>query len=104
LANDRLKVNERDGFATYHLALYEAMLGQRGPALDHLDKALRLLNSDSELLFNAGKIHAQLGQPETALNFLQKSLASGYSVPFVRDDPMFKDLAGNVQFQKLVSR
>jgi tetratricopeptide (TPR) repeat protein len=103
LAGDRLKVNSRDGFAIYHLALYQAMLGQQDPALNHLEEASRLLHGDSELLFNAAKIYMQLRRPEAALAYLQKSLAAGYSVPFVRDDPMFRNLASNVQFQRLVS-
>lgn len=103
LAGDRLKVNGRDGFAIYHLALYQAMLGQQDSAFRHLEEASRLLHGDSELLFNAAKIYMQLRRPEAALAYLQKSLAAGYSVPFVRDDPMFRNLASNVQFQRLVS-
>jgi tetratricopeptide (TPR) repeat protein len=104
LAEERLKVNGRDGFAVYHLAFYEAMLGQSVPALGHLQQASHLLDGDSELLFHAAKIHQRFGQPEAALTFLQKALSAGYSVPFVRDDPMFKNLANNVQFQRLVSK
>jgi serine/threonine protein kinase/tetratricopeptide (TPR) repeat protein len=104
LAKDRLQVNQRDAFAMYHLALYEAMLQQQKLALEYLQRALQLLDGDSELLFNAAKIHARLGQPDTAMTFLQKSVAVGYSVPFVRDDPMFKNLANNVQFHKLVGK
>jgi eukaryotic-like serine/threonine-protein kinase len=104
LAKERLHLNGHDAFAMYHLALYEAMLQQRQGSLDHLQRAEQLLNGDSELLFNAAKIHAQLGQVDSALNFLEKSVAAGYSVPFVRDDPMFKNLESNVQFKKLVGK
>ncbi len=104
LAKDRLQINQRDAFAMYHLALYQAMLNQQKPALEYLQHARELLDSDSELLFNAAKIYVRLGQPDVAMNFLQKSVAAGYSVPCVRDDPMFKTLANNVQFQSIVGK
>ncbi len=104
LARARLQVNAQDAFAMYHLALYEAMLHDNQASLEHLRRALERLNRDSELFFNAAKIHVQLGNADAALQFLEKAVAAGYSVPFVRDDPMFKDLATNVQFKKLVGK
>jgi predicted Zn-dependent protease len=80
------------------------MLNQQKPALEYLQHARELLDSDSELLFNAAKIYVRLRQPDVAMNFLQKSVAAGYSVPCVRDDPMFKTLANNVQFQSIVGK
>jgi tetratricopeptide (TPR) repeat protein len=95
-------MNPRDVDATYEIAFCDALLQQRAPALDHLNRALAISPGDPELLFTAGKIYVLLGEPERGLNFLNKALQAHYSSNFIRDDPAFKSLANNVQFQKLV--
>ncbi|MGE5735703.1 MAG: protein kinase domain-containing protein [Acidobacteriota bacterium] len=102
LANERLAMNPRDVDAIYEIAFCDALLQQRAPALDHLNRALAISPGDPELLFTAGKIYVLLGEPERGLNFLNKALQAHYSSNFIRDDPAFKSLANNVQFQKLV--
>jgi eukaryotic-like serine/threonine-protein kinase len=103
-AKDRIKVNPRDLSALHYLALYEAMLGHNTEALSYLERALQLSSNDPELLFNAAKIYSRLGKEEMALTFVEKAVAAGYSIFFVRDDPMFRNLASNVRFHKLTSK
>jgi tetratricopeptide (TPR) repeat protein len=102
LANERLGVNARDVDALYEIALCDAMLQQSAPALDYLRRALKISSEDPELLFTAGKIYVLLGKPDVGLAFLQRAVQTQYSKFFIRDDPAFKTLANNVQFQKLV--
>ena len=102
LANERLSVNPRETDALYELALCYAMLQQSGPAINYLRRALDVSSPDPELLFTASKVYALLGNPQEAITFLQKAVRAGYSRPFIRDDPTFKRLANNVQFQTLV--
>jgi serine/threonine-protein kinase len=102
-AKDREKVNPRDLTALHYLALYQAMLGHENDAVRYLDRALRISHTDPELLFNAAKVYARLGRTEMALSFIQQASAAGYSRFFIRDDPMFRTLATNVQFQKLIT-
>jgi eukaryotic-like serine/threonine-protein kinase len=102
LANERLGVNPRQTDAMYEIALSYAMLRQSGPALNYLKRALQTSSDDPELLFTAGKIYSLLGEPEAAMDFLEKAVQSRYPVHWIRDDPAFKTLANNVQFQKLV--
>ena len=103
LAEGQLHVNPRDVAVLYHLALYHAMLQQKQPALQYLQQAMQLNSGDIELLFTAAKIHAQLGEAEPALSALEKAARAGYSKYVIRADPAFKNLASNVQFQKLVA-
>jgi tetratricopeptide (TPR) repeat protein/tRNA A-37 threonylcarbamoyl transferase component Bud32 len=102
LAKERLAVNARDVDAMYEIAVCYAMLQQNGPALDFLKRALKTASDDPELLFTAGKVYVLLGKPEQGLSFLTKAVNAQYSKFVIRDDPAFKSLASNVQFQRLV--
>jgi serine/threonine protein kinase/tetratricopeptide (TPR) repeat protein len=102
LAKERLAVNPRDVDAIYETAYCYAMLGKSAPAQEYLNRAFKISSDDPELLFTAGKVYVLLGKADLAVNFLQKALQARYSPTFVRDDPAFKTLANNVQFQKLV--
>ena len=104
LGQQRLRVNPRETEALEYLALYSAMLGQRDIALGYLQRALKVAPQDADVRFNAAKTYAQLGNPAEAMQFLNEAVKGGYSGFFVRDDPIFKDLANNVQFQKLVKQ
>jgi serine/threonine-protein kinase len=102
LAHSRLTVNNRDASALYHLALFHAMLQQRTPSLSYLEKALQVAPNDAELQFTAAKVYAQLGMKTQAIDSAEKAIKLGYLSFFLRDDPVFKSLAKEVQFQKLV--
>ena len=102
MAGERLRVNARDPDILVHEGLYSAMLQQKPVAEDYIAKALQLASNDTDVRFNAAKAFVQLGEKEKALALLEKVVASGYSKPFVRDDPAFKTLASDVQFGKLL--
>jgi tetratricopeptide (TPR) repeat protein len=104
LARDQLKINTRDAYVLMHLALYNAMLQRNEQALDYLKRALALPGQDAEVPFLAAKVHAQLGNKEEALSFLETAVHAGYSVFFVRDDPIFHNLATNMHFEKLIGK
>jgi serine/threonine protein kinase/tetratricopeptide (TPR) repeat protein len=102
LAKERLEVNARDLDAAYEIALCYAMLEQSSPALHFLKRAFDISPDDPELLFTAGKIYVLLGKPEEGMQFLDRAVQAQYSKFVIRDDPAFKRLADNVQFQTLV--
>jgi len=102
LAKERLAINPRDLDALYEVAFCYAMLREGGPALDYLKRALNTSSDDPELLLTAGKVYVLLGKPEQGLGFLTQAVNAQYSRFVIRDDPAFKTLANNVQFQKLV--
>jgi tetratricopeptide (TPR) repeat protein/TolB-like protein/tRNA A-37 threonylcarbamoyl transferase component Bud32 len=104
LVTKDLKVNPHNASVLGYLAYYQAMQGQRKPALDALQEALRLSPKDPELLFNAGLTYKQLGEPGQAVQELKAALAAGYSPPLIRDTPILDSLRSDPNFQKLLQR
>jgi serine/threonine-protein kinase len=103
MAEQRLKVNPRDADVLSDLAGYWAMLGDRRPALDYLDRSLAGKN-DKDLLFRAAVVYNQLHETGTALEWLGKALAAGYSKAVVSKEPDLDNLHGNPRYQALVQQ
>jgi hypothetical protein len=57
---------------------------------------------DPESLFEIALICQKTGSSEQALAWLGKSLAAGFSLASVRDDPVFAPLHNDPRFQKLL--
>ncbi len=96
-----LKVNPRDADGLSYVALYHAMLMERGPAQSYSQRALQLAPGDPDVRLNAAKIAAQLGDKSNALAAIGQARKSGVSPYLVRDDPVFRSLASDLQFQQL---
>ncbi len=101
MAEQRLKVNPRDTDVLSDLARYWAMLGDRGKALDYLDRSL-VGKNDKELLFGAALVYNQLRETGPALEWLSKALAAGYSKSVVSGTPDFDNLHDNPRYQALM--
>ncbi len=101
LAEERLKVNPRDTSVLADLASYWAMLADRTRALDYLDRSL-VGKNDKELLFNAALVYNQLRETGTALEWLSKALAAGYSKSVVSKSPDLDNLHDNPRYQALM--
>ena len=104
LGEEKLRVNPRDAEVLSSLAMYHAMRGERKPALDNLDGALRLKPKSPDLLFNAGIVYQQLDDTPHALDALEKAVAAGISPATLRDTPNFDGLRANPRFLKLIQR
>jgi tetratricopeptide (TPR) repeat protein len=104
LARERLSVNPRDADATSLLASFYAMLGQGPTAVQYARHALELRPDNRDIQFNVAKAYAHLGEDQPAVNLLEQAVRNGLPVCLVRDDPTFKTLATNVQFQQLVKK
>ena len=101
LAEQRLKINPRDSDVLSDLASYWSMLGDRTRALDYLDRSL-LEKKDKELLFSAALVYNQLHETGTALEWLSKALAAGYSKSVVSKAPALDNLHDNPRYQTLM--
>jgi serine/threonine-protein kinase len=101
LAEQRLKVNPRDSEVLGDLASYWSMLGDRTRALDYLDRSL-VGKNEKELLFNAALVYNQLHETGTALEWLSKALAAGYSKSVVSKIPDLDNLHDNPRYQALM--
>ena len=104
LGEEKLRVNPHDAEVLSSLAMYHAMRGERKPAIDNLDAALRLKPKSPDLLFNAGIVSQQLADTQHALDALEKAVAAGISPATLRDTPNFDGLRANPRFLKLIQR
>ena len=102
LADAALRVNPRDAVIMCNLALYHAMLREKGPALAFLRRALKLSPDNPDFLFKVAEIDNQFGSTETALASLERAIARGYSPFFARDHPIFRNLNMDLRFHKVV--
>jgi len=103
LAEQRLKVNARDSEVLGDLASYWSMLGDRARALAYLDRSLVGTNQ-KELLFNAALVYNQLHETGTALEWLSKALAAGYSKSVVSEAPALDNFHDNPRYQALMQQ
>ncbi len=104
MAEQRLKVNPRDTDVMSDLASYWAMLGDRTRALGYLDRALAGTEKDKELLFRATLVYNQLHETGTALEWLSKALAAGYSKSVVSKTPDLDNLRDSPRYQALMQQ
>jgi tetratricopeptide (TPR) repeat protein len=104
LAGEQLKINPRDPVVLSDLGTYWAMLGDRTHALDYLDRSLVGDSKDKELLFQAALVYNQLHETGTALEWLSKALAAGYSKAVVSKAPNLDNLHDNPRYQALMQQ
>ena len=102
LAQERLKVNPRDGDPYILMSSYYAMLGDRNSALQHVGEALTIRPEDPEFLLTAAIVYNQFGESEEAIALLKESIKQGYSSAEIRAAPELDNLRGQPQFRHLV--
>lgn len=101
-ADERLKVNPRDGDPHIMLANYYAMLNDKPKALEHLRQALTLSPNDPEFLLIAAIVHNQFGERVEAVSWAKKAVELGYSAAEIRSAPELDNLRGQSDFQQLL--
>jgi serine/threonine-protein kinase len=102
LAEERLKVNPRDGDPHILMANYFAMLGDKQTAMQHLGEALTLRPQDPEFLLTAAIVHNQFAENEEAIALLKKSVQRGYSAAEIRVAPELDNLRSQPELQRLL--
>jgi eukaryotic-like serine/threonine-protein kinase len=102
LATKTLRENSRDAYAVGVLAYCHAMLGERKPALEYLQRGLKMTPEDSEMRFKAALVYNQFADSANTLKWLKSALASGVSAANVRDTPNFDSLRPDPRFQELI--
>jgi DNA-binding SARP family transcriptional activator len=100
-----LAINPRDGRA---LSLGAGALlddGQERRALEWSRKSLELFPDDTSALINAACLHAKLGEPGRAMDFLEQVFALGFGKrDWVVNDPDYAILAPEPRFQQWLGR
>ena len=102
LAEEKLRVNAKDALILGVVAFCHAMLGQQGPALAYLRRAIEISPNDPETCFKAALVYNQFGETDRALAWLKKALVAGLPPTTLRDTPNFDPLHSNKRFQELL--
>ena len=102
LADERLRLNARDGHALAYRATYLAMLDQKQQALASLQTALTISAEDPDVQCRGAIVYNHFGDTDLTLKSLQKALTSGTSAGWVRDTPDFDHLRTDQRFQAIL--
>ena len=93
------------------LGIAYAALGRRDEALAEGETALEMLGGSQggdlgERLIELAHIHVLLGEHDTAIDYLERVLAtpSPYAAPYLRADPTWEALRDEPRFQAMLSR
>src|SRR5712691_826801 len=104
LADEKLRVNPRDGRTLAYRATYLAMVDKKEDALASLQKAVSLSPKDPDVQFRAALVYNHLGNTGLTLEWLEKALASGAPADWIRDTPDFDHLRADPRFQGILRR
>jgi tetratricopeptide (TPR) repeat protein len=102
LGEENLRHNPRDAQLLAYLGQYHAMRGERKPALDKVNAALRLQPKSPDVLLTSAIVYQQLGDSSHALTTLEKAVSLGIAPETLRDTPNFGALSNNPRFLALI--
>jgi tetratricopeptide (TPR) repeat protein/TolB-like protein len=103
LADDRLRVNARDGRVLAYRATYLGMLGHKDEADASLQKALSAAPGDPDVQFRAAILYNHFDEIDRTFTSLQKAMRLGVTPGMVRDTPDFDHFQTDARFKTLVS-
>ncbi|MGI9044915.1 MAG: protein kinase domain-containing protein [Gemmatimonadaceae bacterium] len=103
LIDERLELNPDDARATQLGAGMSANLGDSVAAIDYATRALKINPDDPLLLYNIACMYSLLGNPDEALNCLEKAVDKGYGQKdWVEHDKDLDSLRDLHRFQRIV--
>ena len=104
LAHKALLVNPVDADALGYLGLYYAKNGDAKLGLDYITRARAIDRNGNELPYRQAVVYTILGRKGEALASLQEALQKGYSAIMAKNDPEFKPLETDPEFNKLLAQ
>jgi adenylate cyclase len=94
--------NARAHYASANLLL---TIGDRQAARRHADMALHLRPNDYDTLYNCACYYARAGEPEQALDLLERAVATGQGFrDWIEHDTDLDSLRGSPRFQDIMAR
>ncbi len=78
-------------------------LGQPDSARSYLAQALVSDSGNTSVQYNAALTHWQLGERSRALSWLERAVAGGYPVAWLRDSPVHRDWKAYPRFRNLLA-
>ena len=104
LAESRLEINDQDWRTQAMLATYLVHVGREEDALQQIETALSVSNRDPEALLYAALVFHAVGDEEATLLSLEEMLVADKSYRiYAAEEPGFKNLRGNEQFDRLLN-
>ncbi len=103
-ADEKLRVNARDGSVLAFRATYLAMLERKDEALASLSKAHSFSPTDPDVQFRSALVYNHLGDTDHALQSLQAALSSGIPADWARNTPDFDHLKTDPRFQAMLRK
>ena len=87
------------------LAAFSAKAGRKQEAQELLDEALQSSLLDHHAWYSIGIAHVYLGKKDQAIEYLNKSIETGFPCyPWFQKDPLLDPLRNSKSFQELLSR
>ena len=102
LADEKLRVNPRDGYILAFRATYLAMIDDREEALASLLQALSFSPTDPDVQFRAALVYNHFGETDRTLEWLHKAMVAGVPASLVRSTPDFDHLRDDPRLQALL--
>ncbi len=103
LGQARLAVNASDGETLSVVALYQAKLGEKGKALENIEKARRRAPGSRKVQWEAALIYELAGQRDHALAALGAAIHGGQPLDEVRGEPALANLRNDPRYQQLMA-
>jgi serine/threonine-protein kinase len=104
LAEERLKVNPRDGAVRMDAALYSAMLGERRKADEYRTSGLKMAPKDPEAWLRSALVLAQFHDDARAFADVKRSLSLGLSPSEISNNPAWQRFTGNPEYQAIMAK
>ncbi len=102
LADEKLRVNPKDGRVLAFRATYLAMLDRKEDAFASLQKALKISPKDPDVQCRAALVYNHFGDTNHMLDALEKALSAGVPAAWVRDTPDFDHLRNDPKLEAIL--
>jgi len=100
MAEEQRKINPRDVIVLSDLAAYNVKLNKFDQAVFFIERALSLAPDNVELMARAGIIYEEMGNRDTALEWIIKSLENNYPIATLKCVPELEHLFADPQFKE----
>jgi len=104
MAEENRKIDPSDEYVLIDLAAFYAILGDDQRARNLVDKVLSIAGDNLNIMYQAGHVYEQLGERDTALDYVGDAVTAGYPAAEIEGDPFMQKLTEDVRFRRLVEQ
>lgn len=103
IVTERLTINPDEVEDLAWLSGYQVNTGELGQARETIARAVFLEPQDAEARYFSAIVNLHGGNPEEAIEQLEKAVEFGYSLKLIESDPQFSDIRDFAGFEALTS-